>query len=242
MARQFSALAVLGVLAGLAAPQIAAAQTRDGMPPKQVTTTSPEEVTPLEKARREEWRRAIARIPQPTEGCSQAKYPELEWKQVPCVTPPALPYPPRLGRRPQVVGNGTDYAADPTNVISSAEGSFDSVTGVTSETGTSFSGGGCSNPTPGVANVYSLQLNTDPFTTSVCGASPNPGCRGWQQFIYTQAHGAIAFTQYWLLNYNTACPPGWTTFPTSTGNHPGGTVTALPRSALNPLGIWADCV
>lgn len=122
-----------------------------------------------------------------------------------CVEPPELPYVPAHGPRPFTVGNSNDYAAEVTGTMSGAEGSFDSVTGVTSESGPQGGSG------PGVADTYSLQLNTRPFTTSVCNPSPNPNCRGWQQFLYSSSAGSI-FIQYWLLQYNTTCPGGWNTY------------------------------
>ena len=101
------------------------------------------------------------------------------------------------------------------------------VTGVTSETGN------VGGVPPAVANTYSLQLNTKPFTSSVCGPSPNPNCKGWQQFIYSNS--VVAFIQYWLLRYDTACPATWNQFTFSGGttiycyrNNSGG---AAVRSA-----------
>jgi hypothetical protein len=141
----------------------------------------------------------------PETGCFKASFPRLEWKEVSCVAPPNDPYVPRHGHRPFTVGGSNDFAARVTGVMSAAEGSFDSVTGVTSETGQVGGTGGQ------VANTYSLQLNTDFFTTSVCGGSPNTGCRGWQQFVYSSSSQAI-FIQYWLIQYNTTCPAGWNTF------------------------------
>jgi hypothetical protein len=40
---------------------------------------------------REEWEKAIARVPQGKEGCFKATYPHLEWQEVPCATPPKPP-------------------------------------------------------------------------------------------------------------------------------------------------------
>jgi hypothetical protein len=73
---------------------------------------------------------------------------------------------------------------------------------VTSESGVVHGSG------PQVPNTYTLQLNTKPFTTSVC--NNHPTCRGWQQFIYSNA--GVAFIQYWLLRYNAACPSPWYTY------------------------------
>ncbi len=60
------------------------------------------------------------------------------------------------------------------------------------------------------ASSFSLQLNSVPFTSPACSTALVPAaCQGWQQFIYSTTHNAV-FMQYWLLNYNTACPSGWT--------------------------------
>jgi hypothetical protein len=87
-------------------------------------------------------------------------------------------------------GNLTDFAATLTGFrhISRAEGSFDSVTGVTSN------------------NPYSLQLNTGFFQTKMCAGATGPyreDCRGWVQFVFRSS--GFAFIEYWLLNYG---PPG----------------------------------
>jgi hypothetical protein len=179
-----------------------------------------------EGARRQAWTATMSRAPPPNaKGCFNAAYPKLGWQEVPCVEAPNRPY----------VGNGTDYVANVAagNVISSATGSFDSVTGVTSETGTTFTfvNGNCQTLASNVPNIFSLQLNTQRFKTSLCsnavnqaGAQPATGaanpavCQGWQQFVYSSTSNII-FMQYWLLNYGAtivvnnqvlpACPVGW---------------------------------
>jgi hypothetical protein len=103
------------------------------------------------------------------------------------------------------VGNGNDVSAKVTGLISTAVGSFDSVTGVTSETG-DVDG----NPPP-QPNTFSLQLNTNFFTSSTCsGAAVPSSCQGWEQFVYSNA--GFAFIQYWLINYATTCSSGWNTY------------------------------
>ena len=146
----------------------------------------------------ETWRQKILHTPQPRKGCFTATYPDAAWREVPCSTEPVKIQIPRRGGalRPAVVGNGTDFLARVTGHISEAEGSFDSITGLTSESQT-YAG----TPT---ADGYGLQLNTDYFTTSACSASPNPAtCRGWEQFILSSFGGAGI--QYWLSPYG---PPG----------------------------------
>ncbi len=147
-----------------------------------------------------DWRPGMARVPLPKKGCFTSSYPSAEWQEVPCKTAPARPYPPARGPRPNTVGNGNDVSAQVTGQISTAVGSFDSVTGVTSESGTT-----------GGANAFSLQLNANFFNTSVCSGATNPSqCQGWQQFVYSNVVGPhLAFMQYWLINYGSTCPSGW---------------------------------
>lgn len=135
------------------------------------------------------------------------------------MTPPRLPYAPARGHRPFTIGNNNDFAGQSSGTINGAEGSFDSVAGVTSETGLV----GSSGTTP-VADSYSLQINTNRFTTSACG-SPNPGCQGWQQFVYSSNQARI-FIQYWLIKYNKTCPSGWNTLA-----FPGPTDISCYRNA-----------
>ena len=152
------------------------------------------------------WRRAILGLRLPTIGCFTAVFPRVEWKEVACVSPPPGPFEPTFGPRPFSVGDGEDFSAGvATRSITAAEGSFDSVTGVASETG-QVDGTG-----PQVGNAYTLQLNTAPFATPACTGSPNPSCKGWQQFLYESRSGTI-FIQYWLEKYNASCPAGWKTF------------------------------
>lgn len=177
-------LGIMAVASLLALPITAAAQPKEPSPnvPPAASTKQPTQ------AEREEWRKALMATPRPKRGCFTAAYPEKTWREVPCKAPPNKPHPPRTGgitKPEQVGGNGIDFAATVTGNITQAEGSFDSVTGVTA--------------TPD----YSLQLNTDFFQTSVCSTSPNPGCRGWEQFIY-DSNGASGM-QYWLIHYG---PPG----------------------------------
>lgn len=155
----------------------------------------------------ETWRQKILHTPQPSsKGCFTATYPDPAWHEVPCSTEPIKIQLPKRGGglRPAVVGNGTDFLAQVTGHISEAEGSFDSVT-VASETQT-YTDTSTTPPTvTTTANGYGLQLNTDYFTTSACSSSPDPNCRGWEQFIVSSFGGAGI--QYWLSPYG---PPGTT--------------------------------
>lgn len=147
-----------------------------------------------------DWHARMPDIPLPNRGCFHAAYPKLAWLSVPCTAAPNVPYPPGHGRHiPFTVGGGGtgNYAAEVGATITSATGSFPTVTGVTSETGASSA-----------PNTYSLQLNTKPFTTSICAG--HPSCLGWQQFLYSNQ--GIAWMQYWLEQYNATCPAGWMTY------------------------------
>src|SRR5215469_17110569 len=172
------------------------------------------------------WQQAIESAGLPGKGCFTASFPRVEWRKTPCKAAPDLPYPPTRGIASQTVGNGVDYSAEVSGHLTSATGSFDFVTPGATETGQQNGVG------PQVANTFSLQLNTKPFTSPECSGSPNPGCLGWQQFIYSTTYNQV-FIQYWLLKYNTTCPGGWTSFmfpPPSTDvycfmNSTGGTLT-----------------
>ena len=147
-------------------------------------------------AQHQAWRAAIEQTPVPQAGCFTATYPSATWTQVQCKVAPKRPYLPRGGHRGYTVGNGNDYAAVVPGLISSGTGTFPVVTGLKSETGYG-----------GEANTYSLQLNSDFFTTSACSGSSNPqDCLGWEQFVYSNS--GVAFMQYWLLDYGSRCPSG----------------------------------
>ena len=186
---------------------LAFAQTPGGQPPAPASVQPQPDQAPSAQALKD-WSAGMAHAPKSGQGCFSASYPSTEWQQVPCTTAPERPYPParRGGPGPNVIGNGRDVSAEvTTGHLSEAIGSFDSVTGVTSETGQVGGTGGQ------VANTFSLQLNTNFFSgTPACnGASVPANCQGWEQFVYSNA--GFAFIQYWLIAYNTTCPNGWNT-------------------------------
>jgi YVTN family beta-propeller protein len=153
------------------------------------------------KEKTAQWQHAIQRLHVPGKGCFTSSYPKLQWRKTRCQAAPHLRFSPARGSGPKLVGNGTDYSASVTGLLSSATGSFDNVTPGATET---------SN---GVPNSFSLQLNTKPFTSAIiCAGSANPAdCQGWQQFIYSTDFNEV-FMQYWLLNYDATCPAGWNTY------------------------------
>lgn len=169
----------------------------------------------------QQWKDAIVQAARPAQACATAAYPELRWTGSGCVSRPARPMPPPVppshgprpptsGPRPQTIGNRDDVSARaPSGHISAALGSFDSVTGVTSLSGP------IGNSGPSLPNVYTLQLNTNPFPSTACAGSPNVNCQGWLQFVYeNDGSDGWVFMQYWLIEYNAPCPSGmgWTQF------------------------------
>lgn len=188
-------MVVASLLSGVLSSRATAAQPE--VPASKELVPAPTTGQPT-AAELESWRRTILKTPRPN-GCFTATYPEKQWREVPCKTPPHKLYPPAKGGapRPGIVGggDGNDYSAQVTGHVSWAEGSFDLGTVVSSN------------------SDYSLQLNTKPFTTKTCNASPAPGsCQGWEQYVYDSIYGA--FIQYWLLSYG----PAGTNCPTPRGS------------------------
>lgn len=225
-------LTAASILTGLLSPRAVSQET---------TPPPPNEKLSREELRlREDWRISMAQVPLPKKGCFESSYPSKEWQEVPCTTAPNYPMPPRQGARPLVVGNGDDISAQaPTGFISTAIGSFGTVTNVTSESSP------IGNTGPPVANAYTLQINTNFFTSTVCSGSPNPGCRGWEQFVHANdGSSGAAFIQYWLVRYNATCPAGqsWNQFSFNGStdiycwkNNTGGAV-AVPNQPITSLG------
>jgi hypothetical protein len=188
----------------LAASAIATAQSAPSQ--TEVNKSGAEAVqTPEQRqaAEREAWRRALITMPRPSSGCFTAVFPEGAWRPEPCK--PATPhkaYLPNTGvmtKIDTVGGSGPDFTATVTGHITQSEGSFDSASGITS------------------TGAYTLQLNTDFFSTSACTGSPGGmggTCRGWEQFVYSS--DGSAFIQYWLIQWGpgatATCPA-----PTHTG-------------------------
>ena len=158
------------------------------------------------------WQQAIAQLRLPGKGCFTAAYPKVQWLPATCKAASHIPFepaPPGANPPSQSVGGGgaNDYSAVVSGLMSSATGSFDSESSGVTESGP------IPLPTGGVgpvtANTYSLQLNTQTFTTTLCSSSS--ACVGWEQFVYDSANNDV-YIQYWLEHYDATCPSGWTTF------------------------------
>ena len=133
-----------------------------------------------------QWQAAMARVPEQGSGCYRASYPSLRWHAVKCVAAPRIPLVPALPRGsarhagPATVGDGTDYSAVVSGLISKATGTFQDVSSGITEKG-QIGGSGSQ-----VANAFSLQLNSQFFAgRPACSGSGDPsGCLAWQQFVY----------------------------------------------------------
>jgi hypothetical protein len=192
-----------------------------------------------------QWRTAIAQVRQPGSGCFRASYPVLQWHAVKCVAAPKVPLAPvplsRSARHgaPETVGDGTDYSAVVSGLISHATGTFTNVSSGITEKGQN--GGSGSQ----VANAFSLQLNSQFFSGSpACAKSGDPsGCLAWQQFVYTYGSRSTGdvFMQYWLINYDATCPSGWFSYSSDCyTNSNAATVSTLTAAELATVNLAAS--
>lgn len=190
------------------------------------------------------WQAAIGHVQKPGSGCYSAAYPALSWHDVKCVTAPKTPLVPgpfamsAKHSGPSAVGNGQDFSAQVSGLISQATGTFQNVSsGITEQGDVGGSG-------PDVANSFSLQLNTQFFAGSpACSGSGDPAdCQAWQQFVYTYEDSSISylFMQYWLINYDATCPSGWYTYSDDCyTNSNAAEVSTLTASQLGSLQLTA---
>ena len=170
------------------------------------------------------WRGEIAEHPPSEVGCFDTSYPSLKWHGSVCSTPPAdaAPMPASQEYPPDVVGDGTDYVAA-ANDMTSATGSFSFPSGESpssvSETGINWETGNSQS------NIYTLQLNVQWFSSSLCSQLSGT-CSGWQQFVYDAAANAI-YMQYWLvdnsLTASSVCPgSGFQLYISTSSNESSG--------------------
>jgi hypothetical protein len=171
------------------------------------------------------WSQSVIGAGLPGAGCFRASYPTLVWSRVPCVAAPPfkLPPPARDGERGATIGNnGNQYTIDVAPLaMTGAVGTFDNVKGaktVTSCPPKDVQGFTCGSHGDG-PNVYSLQLNSNFFSTQACGGRLD--CAGWEQFVdtnypgyYATGAGGSLHIQDWLIATGSKalkCPPnqGW---------------------------------
>ncbi len=157
------------------------------------------------------WRTSLMRTAFPGDGCFKVSFPSTAWVRAACATPPNLVFwnPARHGIRPDNVGDGTDFVAETTNdkdKISSAVGSFPTIAGVKTEKSVGGEGGLLGT------NSYSLQLNSNFFSSLTCKDAHLPSCLGWEQFVYENppnSSQSYLYIQYWLIHEGqpfTHCP------------------------------------
>jgi hypothetical protein len=222
MARAVRVLFVLGLC--LSGAALVAQSDAGNQQDKPAATAAQSRVLPAKSEVREAWRKSMVQTPLPKKGCFKSSYPNKEWQEVACST--AKPFP----LRPQVRGKGgvtpatvgglcpggcpNDFAAVTSALISTAEGSFNSVTPMINEASGPPGGSSGSN-----SNGFSLQLNTNYFTNtltkSLCMGAANPSmCQGWEQFAFQNnvpGCGSCVSIEYWLYPYGGGtCPSGWT--------------------------------
>ncbi|MGD0676306.1 MAG: hypothetical protein ABSC94_12875 [Polyangiaceae bacterium] len=164
------------------------------------------------------WQKDMMGRTSPEKGCFSATPPSPVWQSVACETTSSHPLIPAKGPQPATIGNGIDNALETTTLVSEAQGSFlDAVVGPTSEEnvlGDASTG----------KDSFSLQLNSNRFTTSACDNSPQKEkCQGWQQFELQNdgVQTASITVQYWLIDYGRPCPTDWHEF----GDEPDAGIT-----------------
>lgn len=190
-------------------------------------------------AKRRSWVRMMKHTRLPKNGCFRTSYPDTTWKETPCTTAPNMPVVPRHGSGTQAAGNGNDFAAEITSgLISSVNGSFNG-SGVTSENGY------IDNSPPAYSNSFSLQLNSNFFANPpACSGAANPSiCQGWQQFVVEESNGgnATLFMQYWLVDYDTNCPGGWTSYGSDCYRNSSATgIPSFSASSIPDTGVTGE--
>jgi hypothetical protein len=183
------------------------------------------------------WQQSIKQLRVPGQGCYHASYPTLQWHATSCEVAPKWPLAPHQPGMiaSQPVGNGNDYAAQVSGTISQATGSFPEVipTRIT-ETGQ------VGNRGRQIPNSFTLQLNTEFFSTPACSGSSNGKCQGWQQFVYETTSNTV-FMQYWLLDYDATCPANWYTvkYGSSIFCYTNSPASSLPGNALTASDLAA---
>jgi hypothetical protein len=192
------------------------------------------------------WQADISHVRTPGSGCYRASYPTLAWRAVKCAAAPKVVLAPKPFRSathagPEVVGDGHDYSAQVSGLITKAVGTFTHVSsGITMK-------GAIGGTGSEVKNGVSLQLNSSFFTGSpACSGSTGGECQAWQQFVYTFKGCSVSciFMQYWLIDYNATCPSGWMAYSndcyTNSNAVQVGNVTAAELATLKLTGTAAS--
>ena len=190
-----------------------------GLPSLLAAQSSDSAANHTEAQARQAWRETMHHLDTYDTGCFHASYPSTQWEKVECGDAPAYRSAlPKLRGNEQtetVAGNWFDYVAQAPSghLISSAVGSFPTVTGVTSEktVNVEFNGGFSSGETG--PNEYTLQVNTNFANTAACDGYTY--CFAWQQYVVSTGGPTEVFIEYWLINYGVhdgnknICPNGF---------------------------------
>lgn len=164
------------------------------------------------RAAHAQWSRSLRQVALPGAGCFQASYPSMTWQRIACSTERLVP-----GFAPRIKPNGDYNASVKPHIIASATGSFPVVSGVTSVRSTN------AGTATGLGS-YSLQLNSQFFSTAACGSVAH--CQGWVQFVYRNGRGRQRGNLEiwdWLVSSTakplSSCPPnfGWHGSSSSSG-------------------------
>jgi len=191
------------------------------------------------------WQDEISNLRAPGRGCYHASYPSLKWNATRCLVAPKIPLAPRLPHGgPLIIGDGADYAAQVSGLLTKATGTFADVSSGITEKGQINDSGSQ------IANAFTLQLNSQFFTDPpICSGAAVPSeCLGWQQFVYAFHYSGSTneiFMQYWLLYYDATCPAGWGQVPDGSyifcyTNSAATSFGALPASKLSKVKLVAQ--
>jgi hypothetical protein len=202
------AIALLSTMLLGTAPRLVAQQAAVQAPTQAAQTSTATKPAP-DAVELERWRQTILHTKKPKKACYLANYPDTAWTEVTCTKPPTVPQSQGKGPRANNVGGGNpEYSAQvASGRISESEGSFDSAIRVTSEADSG-------------ANAFTLQLNTE-FLPFISACAPiSGGCRGWEQFVFSNSKcqassfyphlssKACVYIEYWLIGYG-SCPSSW---------------------------------
>jgi len=206
------------------------------------------------------WRNTVASTFVPNKGCFEVSLPDTTWREVSCITSTSVT-PTRV--------SPTNQKTSPMSGLSSSSGSSSfSPAAVGGNTGdfvlavlhptdllTSVMG---SFPKPGydwvshmgtlypdnryVDSAYSLQMNTNFFSTDACKGSSNPGCFAWQQFIYSGTFYKCFYMEYWLIGYGATCPDDswWQSYGNCVKDSERKYIGAQPLYTLPDMKMYAD--
>jgi hypothetical protein len=221
----FAAFATL-VAACVAEPAPQGGSSSSGVAP--TSASAVQSGTPSTAER--QWRDTMASTPTPGEGCFEASPSDSTWKKVACGARPTTPLGPPSHLVPAHPGDAVpDGMYGPTDNFVFLPASSGRLTAVTGSFPMEVGGTGESDTQSGAddpgANSYSLQLNTNTFSTASCSSSfcqicaSTSGCSGWEQFVYDAPRGQ-AFIQDWMVGYSAGCPSNWTRATVQPGSIP----------------------